>query len=242
MAGESKSDKLLHHGYHRFYPWFLAHFKGEEINLLEIGIDRTESLELWKEYFGRVNLHGIDIDKKSFSDEEVTLHQVDQSNEAELDGFVMDVGVKFDVVIDDGSHVPSHQMLTINKLWSLVKPGGIYIIEDIETSYWKRCDIYGYKFNAKKSGIMRCFFDVSESINSEFHGRPTRNRLIRSFAGEVEMVTFAQNAIILVKKDSQAFGQFYAREYRFKERVKLSQRSIQRLPQRIFRKIRGLVR
>ena len=46
---------------------------------------------------------------------------------------------KFDVILDDGSHVPEHQILTINKLWKLVKPfPGIYIIEDLQTSYWKK--------------------------------------------------------------------------------------------------------
>ena len=52
---ESKTDKISHHGYQRFYPWFLAHFRNKNINLLEIGIDRTESLKLWKGYFGKLN-------------------------------------------------------------------------------------------------------------------------------------------------------------------------------------------
>ena len=68
----------------------------------------------------------------------MTLHKIDQSNSLELDKFVATVGIKFDVILDDGSHVPEHQILTINKLWDLVKPGGVYIIEDIETSYWKK--------------------------------------------------------------------------------------------------------
>ena len=66
MIENSNSDKVSHHGYHRFYPWFLAHLQGQDINLLEIGIDRTESLKLWKGYFGKINLHGIDIAEKNF--------------------------------------------------------------------------------------------------------------------------------------------------------------------------------
>ena len=65
IINQSDSDKVSHHGYHRFYPWFLNHLRGQSVNFLEIGIDKTESLKLWKGYFNSVNLHGIDIDYKN---------------------------------------------------------------------------------------------------------------------------------------------------------------------------------
>lgn len=239
MIENSNSDKVSHHGYHRFYPWFLAHLQGQDINLLEIGIDRTESLKLWKGYFGKINLHGIDIATKVFYDKEVSLHRVDQSSDAELENFAKNIGINFDVILDDGSHVPDHQMLTINKLWNLVKPGGIYIIEDIETSYWKKSRIYGYRFNAKKNGIISNFCDLIDVINFEFSRKNTKNALINSFARDVEMVTFAQNCIILIKKDNQNFSQYYDRDYRLN--TKINYRAIQNLPKRIFRKLRNFI-
>ena len=232
---ESTSDKISHHGYHRFYPWFLTHLRGQNVNFLEIGIDKTESLKLWKGYFGNVNLHGIDIDEKEFNDTEVTLHKIDQSNSLELDKFVADVGIKFDVILDDGSHVPEHQILTINKLWNLVKPGGIYIIEDIETSYWKKSKIYGYRFNARKQGIMHEFSKLIDVINSEFSKIKNQNSLIKKFSQEVEMLTFAQNCIIIVKKDYQNFSQYYDRDYKLESRI--NYRSILNIPRRLVRKL-----
>ena len=232
---ESTSDKISHHGYHRFYPWFLTHLRGQNVNFLEIGIDKTESLKLWKGYFGNVNLHGIDIDEKEFNDTEVTLHKIDQSNSLELDKFVADVGIKFDVILDDGSHVPEHQILTINKLWNLVKPGGIYIIEDIETSYWKKSKIYGYRFNARRQGIMHEFSKLIDVINSEFSKIKNQNSLIKKFSQEVEMLTFAQNCIIIVKKDYQNFSQYYDRDYKLESRI--NYRSILNIPRRLFRKL-----
>lgn len=228
---ESTTDKISHHGYHRFYPWFLTHLRGQNVNFLEIGIDKTESLKLWKGYFGSVNLHGLDIDDKEFNDTEVTLHKIDQSNALELDKFVATVGIKFDVILDDGSHVPEHQILTINKLWDLVEPGGIYIIEDIETSYWKKSEIYGYRFNAGRRGIMHEFIKLIDIINSEFSKNKNQSLLEKKLSQEVEMVTFAQNCIILVKKDYQNFNQYYNRDYRFDENI--NARSILNFPNRI---------
>ena len=237
IIDKTNSDKISHHGYHRFYPWFLNHLRGKNINLLEIGIDKTESLRLWNGYFDSVNLHGIDIDEKEFSESDVTLHKIDQSNESELDNFVATVGIKFDVILDDGSHVPEHQILTINKLWELVKPGGIYIIEDIETSYWRKSSIYGYKFNARKRGIMSEFSKLIDAINSEYSKYKNPNSLTMNVSQEVEMITFAQNCIILVKKDYQNFSQFYDRHYRFEGNI--NYRSILNFPRRVFRKLRS---
>lgn len=240
MINESNSDKISHHGYHRFYPWFLEHLRDEHINLLEIGIDENESLKLWKGYFNNVNLHGIDIDEKEFDNTEVTLHKVDQSNALELDQFVANVGIDFDVIIDDGSHVPEHQILTISKLWKLVKPGGIYIIEDIETSYWKKSKIYGYRFNARKNGIISEFIKIIDVINSEFSKSKKQKLLLKNFSQEVEMLTFAQNCIILVKKDYQDFSQFYDRDYRLEKAV--NYRSVSGFIRRALRKIHRLLK
>ena len=231
----STSDKISHHGYHRFYPWFLNHLRGQNINVLEIGIDKAQSLKLWKGYFSSVNLHGIDIDEKEFIDPAVTLHKIDQSDAKQLNQFVATVGIKFDVILDDGSHVPEHQILTINKLWDLVRPGGIYIIEDIETSYWKKSEIYGYQFNAHRRGIMSEFSKLIDVVNSEFSKCKGRNSPLKKFSQEVEMVSFAQNCIILVKKDYQSFSQYYDRDYRFENKINF--RSILNIPRRVIRKL-----
>ena len=236
----STSDKISHHGYHRFYPWFLNHLRGQNINVLEIGIDKAQSLKLWKGYFSSVNLHGIDIDEKEFIDPAVTLHKIDQSDAKQLNQFVATVGIKFDVILDDGSHVPEHQILTINKLWDLVKPGGIYIIEDIETSYWKKSHIYGYRFNAHKRGIMSEFSKLIDAINSEYSKYKNPNSLIKNVSKEVEMITFAQNCIILVKKDYQNFSQFYNRHYSLEGQI--NYRSILNFPRRVVRKLRSFLK
>ena len=51
------------------------------------------------------------------------------------------------IIVDDGSHVPWHQLLTFEIMFETwLKPGGLYIIEDVETSYLDGTNprIYGY--------------------------------------------------------------------------------------------------
>jgi hypothetical protein len=215
FTGQSDaSDKITHHGYQRVYPWFFGHFVSKEIDLLEIGIDKTKSLKLWKDYFPKVRLYGIDKDEKQFSDDDVRLFRVDQSEPDELRKFRATVGTEFDIIVDDGSHVPAHQLLTLNELWVLLRPGGIYVIEDIETSYWGKSEIYGYQFDSSKESIITFAIQLINDINSEF--RPTgsmKEQINSPLVNDVELVTFAHNCVVMVKKNPESFSRFYNREY-----------------------------
>jgi len=43
----------------------------------------------------------------------------------------------FDIVIDDGSHISQHQIKTFEYCFiHCVKPGGLYIVEDLQTSFY----------------------------------------------------------------------------------------------------------
>eukprot|EP00540_Astrosyne_radiata_P018571 CAMPEP_0116824288 /NCGR_PEP_ID=MMETSP0418-20121206/1312_1 /TAXON_ID=1158023 /ORGANISM="Astrosyne radiata, Strain 13vi08-1A" /LENGTH=168 /DNA_ID=CAMNT_0004452639 /DNA_START=10 /DNA_END=516 /DNA_ORIENTATION=+ len=59
----------------------------------------------------------------------------------------------YDIILDDGSHVPPHVIFSLFALWPCVKEGGIYIIEDLETSYWDSGNqVYGYKLEGTGFG------------------------------------------------------------------------------------------
>lgn len=225
-ASVADTDKVAHHGYHRFYPWFLSPFRRGPVRLLEIGIDQLGSVRLWRRYFpAGVELHGIDRDEKQFDDRAVQLHAVDQSDAAALHRFASGIDTPFDVIIDDGSHIPHHQLLTLGIIWKLLRPGGVYIIEDVETSYWGRSHLYGYSFDAnrKEQNAVRQLAAAVDAVNREFLSRRQRRALDRHplapVLNEVEMVCFGQNCIILVKKDQVSFGAYYDRPYRFADNV-----------------------
>jgi Methyltransferase domain len=228
QASTDVTDKVVHHGYHRFHPWFLREFRGKEVRLLEIGLDRLGSVRLWRRYFSEgLHLHGIDRDEKPADGTNTQFHQVDQGSAHELQRFAASVGTSFDIILDDGSHVPAHQILSLTTLWPLLVPGGIYIIEDIETSYWKKSRFYGYQFDARKSSqnLISQLRSAVDAINFEFLPERQKRRLrkhpLAALLADIEMVSFGQNCVVLLKKDATSFGEFYDRKYRLADYVML---------------------
>ena len=88
---------------------------------------------------------------KGFKNEmtsKLSIYTGDQSDVHFLKQMKVDLNhEQFDIIVDDGSHVPWHQLFTFEIMFDTwLKPGGLYIIEDVETSYWdgSHPKIYGY--------------------------------------------------------------------------------------------------
>jgi len=229
----SSSDKIWKHGYQRFYPTFLDKYQEHECELLEIGVHQEESIQLWKEYLPKSNISGIDIDVYS-SSAHVTMYQLDQSKQDELLDFAKSKHETFDIILDDGSHVPDHQLLTLKTLWPCLKEGGTYIIEDIETSYWKKSSIYGYKFDARKVNTIESMKKIIDEINLKF----SLSKKNKGFESDVESISFGENCIILIKKSAQ-FAQYYDNYYA--NWFEVNKRSFFYWPRRIFRRLFSFV-
>lgn len=197
-------DKVYQHKYHLLYGIFLDSITEKEGAMIEIGIDKKESLNVWLDIFPNFYIYGADI-KLEDKGERHTIFKLDQSKEADLDLLV--ANCRKDpvwLIIDDGSHIPEHQLLTFNKLFPLLMNGGIYIIEDVEVSYWRCGSLYGYEthygYNHPKS-IVRLFRKIAECVNRmcidnfENHGHIQHLDMIAS-------ITFAKNCIIIRKQDA----------------------------------------
>ena len=91
-------------------------------------------------------------------------------------------------------------MLTLVELWRTLKPCGVYIVEDIETSYWGRSEIYGYNFNSNRNSFVKRVLEKVETVNSEFYQGilNPRNKDFNKIMNEVEIVSFAYNCIIFI--------------------------------------------
>jgi hypothetical protein len=232
------TDKITHHGYHRYYPLYLERLRGvtEPWAMLEIGTDQSRSLEMWKRYFpANVFVYGLDIGV-SAQGERFQIFQADQSSQSDLKTVMKAISASptaapVHFIIDDGSHIPEHQVSTFDLLFgSLLSPGGVFIIEDIETSYWTRGGLYGYPteygYHHSRS-IIEIFKDLLDELNDEFLTARNRERQDRCLEGLVSRETresigsicFGQNCIIVLKKTAEERARYTDRDYRFKRHL-----------------------
>ncbi|KAI1694192.1 methyltransferase domain-containing protein [Ditylenchus destructor] len=138
QAGTAKSSTNAN--YTRIYPMYFYRLKDEPIQLLEIGIFRGQSVRLWENYFSKAELHFIDLpDHRDYIEYYSNRSQYHFINQTHVDQLIAMANTSgpFDVIIYDAGHNMNEQILSFETLFPYVKAGGMYVIEDIFTSYWK---------------------------------------------------------------------------------------------------------
>lgn len=127
------------HNYTEIYSRYFAPLKDKPIKFFEIGIFEGNGVMMWEQYFKNAELHFMDITysyAKYFSTRS-HYHLGDQANAKDLLSIMNTTGGDFDIMIDDGGHTMVQQLVSFITLFPYVKSGGMYIIEDLHTSYWK---------------------------------------------------------------------------------------------------------
>lgn len=188
--------------------------RNNKLSMLEIGIQNGGSLETWSRYFRRAtSIIGCDINPKcgslKYASAAVTVVVGDATQVSTYES-IRKISPKFDIVIDDGSHVSKDIIDAFLLYFPMLTPGGIYCIEDTHTLYWE--EFGGGLDNA--SNAKEFFKDLTDVINQE-HWRTdqTIQGLITSRLGQrkidfiaegwVESIEF-HNSLIIVRKAIQA--------------------------------------
>ena len=78
-----------------------------------------------------LNKENIELIKKKLPTDRFKLFVGDQSNLDDLQGVVDECKEGYDIIIDDGSHAAAHQQISLDFLFKHLKPGGVYVIEDL---------------------------------------------------------------------------------------------------------------
>lgn len=139
---EQGTDKASnHHDFLRFYERRLGHLRDAAFTLIEVGVYQGGSVRTWEKYLPNARIVGLDINPecRRFQTDRVAIRIGDASNP----GFLFDVVAEFGkplVFVDDGSHRWDHQIATLQVMFPILRPGGIYVLEDIDTSFegWTR--------------------------------------------------------------------------------------------------------
>lgn len=126
----SGTDKDTAHSYLPVYEKILGPLRNSPLRLLEIGVMTGASLCVWDEYFTHSDkdIHGADIMPEWLKYKVNNYHVVDATKVTALD----ELPGEWDVIIDDASHNPYDQLLSLQIFGPKIKQGGYYIIEDIQ--------------------------------------------------------------------------------------------------------------
>lgn len=150
-----RGDKDEVHGYSLYYDKLFKPYQNLSIDFLEIGIADWRcpgsSLKMWYEYFPLATIYGFDnfwseVNYNKLNPEQVKEHakqfendrtQIfigDQADRKDLERFgnQHSMFTAFDIVVEDGSHFPDHQMITLAGIFPYMGIDSMYIIEDIQ--------------------------------------------------------------------------------------------------------------
>lgn len=196
------TDKWNRHWFAQHYQDLLCRIRRKRIGVLEIGVGGEEnprkggnSLRMWRAYFPNGRIFGIDIyDKTPHDRGRIRTFHGSQADPQFLDRVVGEIG-KVDVIIDDGSHINSHMIFTFQHLFPYLAAGGIYALEDTQTSYWNE---YGGNETARNdpATAMAFFKSLTDGLNwSEFRNSYTPNY----FDLNIESIAFYHNLIVIKK-------------------------------------------
>lgn len=141
---ENNPGRLIHKWLHYFgiYERHFSALRGRPIRLLEYGVFNGGSLQMWKHYFGsQSQIIGVDIDPRCAQLAEPGIDIVigDQEDPATHARLKQKYG-EFDIVIDDGGHRMRQQLVTFQEIYPAIRAGGIYLAEDLHTSYFPEWD------------------------------------------------------------------------------------------------------
>lgn len=202
LAKWNGTDKL-DHGYMPLYGALFEPFRFDPVRILEIGFAKGRGARMLAEYFPRGIIHCLDYQRskvvpyldnilsKDVKDR-IFVWQCDQSQKEDLESAIKDIirsskspNIQFQVIIDDGSHVPEHQILSFETLFPYVMGGGYYAIEDMHLAY-----VDG------QHKTVEYFHSLVNQINTNRHSsNPDISR------PDIECIMFTSNRIIVRKSD-----------------------------------------
>jgi hypothetical protein len=188
-------DKWWH--YLEVYDRHFARFRGTDVHVVEFGVFQGGSLQMWKQYFGpRARIFGVDVNPRCKDLEE---HQVevligDQDDRQFLRSVAATIP-RIDILIDDGGHRMQQQINTFEELFPHIQPDGVYLCEDLHTSYWPAWD-GGYR---RAGTFVQYSKDLIDALNA-WHVGNSRRLGVSAFTRSAHSLHFYDSMLVIEKR------------------------------------------
>ena len=143
------------HSYTPAYHTLLKDIRLRPFIFLEIGIGNVElmngivnnykpgaSLRMWRDYMPAAQIFGCDIiTSVLFEEDRIKTFYADQSDQGSLYNLYRQIYKEsadsyIDIIIDDGGHTMNQQVVTYEEMFPFLNDNGVYLCEDVHTSYW----------------------------------------------------------------------------------------------------------
>jgi cephalosporin hydroxylase len=178
------------------YHQHFNRFVGTECVVVEIGVSQGGSLQMWKNYFGeKAIIYGLDINPycKEFEEENIHICIGSQSDRKFLKDLKSKIP-KIDILIDDGGHTMEQQITSFEELFDHVKEDGVYLCEDLHTSYWEE---FGGGLNKPTT-----FIEFSKRLIDQLNAWHIRNDElpVSDFTRSSNSLHFYDSVLVIEKK------------------------------------------
>ena len=193
------TEKLIYKWKHYFeiYDRHFSRFRGTDVHVVELGVYQGGSLQMWKQYFGpNAKIFGIDINPhcKKLEEEQIKIFIGDQEDRKFLKSLTEKIP-RIDILIDDGGHTMKQQINTYEELFPYIDKNGVYLCEDLHTSYWS-----GYGGGYKKCGT---FIEYSKNfidyINA-WHSVPKSGLSVTEFTKSVHSLHYYDSVLVIERR------------------------------------------
>lgn len=194
VQNEARQMHKWHH-YFDIYERYFQAFRGKEVVVVEIGVWHGGSLKMWKDYFGHsARIIGIDIDPrcKQLEDDGFEIYIGSQADKDFLEEMTQTIP-KIDILIDDGGHMMRQQRTAFEILFPHIAPAGLYLVEDVHTSYWLK---FGGGYRRRGTFIEYC-----KGLIDDLHAYHSQqsNLQVTSLTKSLAYIHFYDSVVILEK-------------------------------------------
>ena len=197
------SNKWGKHWYAQHYENHFAHVRKKKLNILEIGAGGYASptkggasLRMWKYYFPKSVIYSVDIyDKSLIQEKRIKIFKGNQADVTFLMDVFKEVG-SLDIIIDDGSHFNEHVLTSFEVLFPLLNERGIYVIEDVQMSYWPKFGGDSENLNNPRT-MMNFLKNLTDCLNHKEFIRP--GYLPTYFDQNIVSIHFYHNIVFIYK-------------------------------------------
>jgi hypothetical protein len=193
------TERLIHKWQHYFeiYDRHFSRFRGADVRVVEFGVSHGGSLQMWRRYFGpNARIIGIDINPhcKNLEEDQIEVIIGNQEDRRFLRSLREKIP-RMDILIDDGGHTMKQQINTFEELFPHVDSRGVYLCEDLHTSYWRKWG-GGHKRRGTFIEYSKNFID---HINA-WHSRQPRRLRTTGFTKSVHSLHYYDSILVIEKR------------------------------------------